>query len=343
MNFKKYIKVLIAAQMVVVVLTLTGCDNNIDEQIVVTFGPSFYSSTVETNTQPSVITLNFSLPLYEDAQLKIGVNSNGAVYGNDYITNPPELVAGEIIILAKTGNSSASFTISPVNNDEFTNGNKIDFNVLGLNGVLKSYVGNDFTFEIIDDDVPPILVDMSFDGCTQYEVPEPFFEEVVPGFKTDRGWGCRAFGLTNEGLQASAFSGEPGSDNAWLILNLADVDLNGGGKLDLTLLTSLYYKVWIESYYSGPGTIKMFYSFDYPGAGNNPEEYTWETVAGFESQLPEAGSGRDAGPDGLFVPVFVSLNELLGKEKAYIAIQYEGGTSSSSSSWTLDDLQLLGE
>jgi len=87
----------------------------------------------------------------------------------------------------------------------------------------------------------------------------------------------------------------------------------------------------------------MFYSFDYPGAGNNPEEYTWETVAGFESQLPEAGSGRDAGPDGLFVPVFVSLNELLGKEKAYIAIQYEGGTSSSSSSWTLDDLQLLGE
>ncbi len=343
MNFKKYIKVLIAAQMAVTVLTLTSCDNNIDEQISVTFGPVFYVSTIESNPQASVVTLNFSKPLYEDAQLKIGVNGNGANYGSDYTTNPPELVAGEIIVFANAGSSSVSFSVSPVDNDKFTNGAKLNFSVAGLNGILKSYAGNDFTFEIIDDDIPPILADMPFDGCTEFQVPEPFFEEIVPGFKTDRGWGCRPFGLADtEGLQASAFGGEPGSDNAWLILNPNDIDLNAGGKLDISTLTSFYFKVWIESFFAGSGTIQMYYSFDYPGSGN-PEEYTWEVVAGFESQLPEAGSGGDAGPDGLFVPVFVSLNELIGKEKAFIAIQYEGGSSSSSSSWTLDDVQFLGE
>ncbi len=343
MKLINHTKTLLKATAAVLVLTLTSCDKNIDEQIAVTFGPTFYASAIEDSAQPITVTINFSLPLYEDAQLKIGVNSNGAVYGKDYITNPAELVAGEIIVSAAIGSSSATFTISPVNNEEFTNGNKIDFNVAGLNGILKSYAGNDFTFEIIDDDIPPILTHMPFDGCTQFEVPAPFTEEVVPGFKTDRGWGCRSFGLLDtEALQASAFGGDPGSDNAWLILDMDSVDLDSGGKLDISTLTILYFRVWIESFFSGSGSIQMYYSFDYPGTGN-PEEFTWETVAGFESQLPDAGSGRDAGPDGLFVPIFVSLNELVGKEKAFIAIQYEGGTSSSSSSWTLDDLQFLGE
>jgi len=336
-----YSKILIVAFLISSVLALKSCDNNIDEQIAVTFGPVFYNSTSEASAQPVPITLNFSLPLYEDAQIKISVKSNGAIYGTDYTTNPPELVAGEIIILAKTGSTSASFSVTPVDNDIFTNGSSLNFNVSGLNGILKSSVGNEFIFEIIDDDTPPVLVDIIFDGCTEFEVPKPFFQEFVPDFKTDRGWNCRPFGLSNEGVQASAFGGDPGSDNAWLLLNMDSVDLNAGGKLDLSVLTSFYFKLYVESFFDGPGIISLKYSFDYPGSGN-PEESTWIDVTEFDSQLPAPGSGS-AAADGLFVPVFVSLNGMTGQQGVYLALQFEGGASSNSSSWTIDDLQFFGE
>lgn len=341
MNLINYNKVLTATLLVISTLTLTSCDNNSAEQIAVTFGPEYYKSTSESSAQPVPVTLNFSLPLYEDAQIKIGVKSNGAVYGSDYTTNPPELVAGEIIVLAKTGSTSASFTVTPVNNAEFTNGVSLNFNVAGLNGILKSTVGQDFTFEIIDDDAPPLLADIIFDGCTEFEVPLPFFKESVPGFKDDRGWSCRPFGLINEGVQASAFGGDPGADNSWLLLNMDSVDLNAGGKLDISTLTSLYFMLYVESFFDGPGTISLKYSFDYPGSGN-PEESTWTDVTDFNSQLPAPGSGSAAG-DGLFVPVFVSLNGMTGAQVAYLAFQFEGGASSNSSSWTIDEIQIFGE
>ena len=94
----KYNKILIGAFLVISTLTLTSCDNNSAEQVAVTFGPDFYKSTSESSAEPVPVTLNFSVPLYEDAQIKIGVKNNGAIYGSDYTTNPPELVAGEIIV-----------------------------------------------------------------------------------------------------------------------------------------------------------------------------------------------------------------------------------------------------
>jgi hypothetical protein len=316
MNSIKRIKKIIGVLTLTTTIGIVGCNKNIDVQTAVTFGPTFYASARENSTKPIEIVLNFSQPLYEDAQIKINVNSNGVVYGNAYTTNPPELVAGEIILSATSGSSFTSFTVSPVDNDVFTNGSKIKFSVSGLNGILKSFTGKDFTFEVIDDDLPPLLAKIPFDGCTQYQIPSPFTEETVPGFKTDRGWGCYSNGLKKEGLRASAYGGNSGSDNAWLILNLNKINLNSGKKLNLSSLTSLYFKVLIESYYDGPGTISMKYSFNYPGTGN-PEKFEWTLVEGFESQLPQKGSGRNAGKNKLFVPVFVSLKELAGKEKAF--------------------------
>lgn len=340
MNMKR---IMATVLLVTSVFVLDSCDNNVDEQIVVTFGPDFYKSANESSSQAVPVNLNFSLPLYEDAQIKVGIKNNGAVYGTDYITNPPELVAGEIIVLAEVGATTASFSITPINNDEFTEGVTLNLSIEGLNGSLKSMTGQDLTFDIIDDDMPAFLAEFDFENCEgDYTIPTPFTEENVPGYKEDRGWGCRPYGLTGNGVQASAFGGDPGADNAWLLLKMSDVDLNAGGKLDISGLSALYLSIWVESFYDGSGTIDLKYSTDYPGSGN-PEDYTWTIVDGFSNQLPPPGSGVANAPDGLFVPIFVSLGDIAGEQDAYIAFHYYGGSSSNSSSWTIDDLELYGE
>ena len=52
---------------------LVTCNTDEKEQIVVTFGPQFSSTAIEGSAQPVSVNMNFSLPLYEDAQIKVVV------------------------------------------------------------------------------------------------------------------------------------------------------------------------------------------------------------------------------------------------------------------------------
>ena len=55
----------------------------------------------------------------------------------------------------------------------------------------------------------------------------------MPGFKTDRGWGCRSTGTDgSRAPRASAFGGMDGEDNAWLIMN--PVNMSGFSNVTLS-------------------------------------------------------------------------------------------------------------
>lgn len=165
----------------------------------------------------------------------------------------------------------------------------------------------------------------SFEGCADFATPTNWIEAFVDGTKTDRGWGCRAFGIDNTGgARASAFGGDAGMDDAWLITD---------GTFDLTSLTSIELKFWIESRFSGPGAVTVHWSTDYSGSGD-PTNATW-------TELTSAATQILAIPAETFTEITVSLDGAAGNN-IYLAFRYAGGTDAESIAYTLDDVSLTG-
>ncbi len=166
-----------------------------------------------------------------------------------------------------------------------------------------------------------------FESCVtvgDFNIPTNWIEENVPGSKTDRGWGCRAFGRDGSSApRASAFGGEEGTDNAWLITN---------GAIDLSSVTSATLVVWVEERFSGPGTLSLKYSSDYTGSGN-PDAATWTEVSDFAGQLPSTAE--------VYTEITSDLSAAAGQQ-VYVAFQYNGGTSGASIAFGIDDLSITG-
>lgn len=161
-----------------------------------------------------------------------------------------------------------------------------------------------------------------FENCIaagEFNIPSNWMEENIPSSKTDRGWACRDFGRSGWGIYASAFGGEAGFDDAWLISN---------GTFDLTSVSSTSLEFYVESAFAGTGGLTLYWSADYAGTGD-PECGTWTEVTHATSQFPDAGSGE-------FVMVSTHLDGAIGNN-IFLAFQYESDNDDSSS-WIIDDL-----
>lgn len=224
---------------------------------------------------------------------------------NEFTTVETLVEGGDVVYLAfqfegSTESSSASYDIDNINF------------VAGTGG------GGEFTLPFTDD----------FESCTavgDFNIPSNWIEENVPGTKTDRGWGCRAFGRDGSSApRASAFGGEDGNDDAWLITN---------GTIDLTGVTSASLVFWVESRFSGPGDLQVLWSTDYAGIGD-PNSATWTELTDVSAQLPAEESE-------VFTEVTSDMSGAAGEE-VYLAFRYFGGTSGASVALTIDDLSLTG-
>ncbi len=170
-----------------------------------------------------------------------------------------------------------------------------------------------------------VIISHDFEGCTtDYEVPAGFIEEVIAGSKVDRGWGCRGFGTDgSRAVNASAFGGDAGVDNAWLIMD----------SFDASSFTDISINFDVQSYYSGPGDLHVFYSVDYSGSGD-PTSATWVEFNDVASQLPAKGSQ-------VFNKV-VTSPVVINSSTVYLAFQFVDGTDSDSASWIIDNLEVRG-
>lgn len=93
--------------------------------------------------------------------------------------------------------------------------------------------------------------------------------------------------------------------------------------------------MFVESYYTGAGTLSVKYSNTYSGTGSpEAEGVTWTELKALNDELPAIGSRKWVQVDGLI--------ENVSGEKFYIAIQYKGAQSASASSWQIDDLEIKG-
>jgi hypothetical protein len=170
-----------------------------------------------------------------------------------------------------------------------------------------------------------VIVSHDFEGCSDdFSVPNGFIEENVPGTKTDRGWGCRDDGTDgSRGVRASAFGGDDGTDDAWLIMD----------SFDASSFTEISLTFDVQSPFSGPGDLLVLYSNDYTGSGD-PTSANWTQLDNITAQLPVQGAGE-------FATVTTSPCNLSGSA-VYIAFRYIDGTSSESSAWSIDNLELRG-
>ena len=77
----------------------------------------------------------------------------------------------------------------------------------------------------------------------------------------------------------------------------------------------------------------MQWSADYDGS-SDPSGFTWNKLTDINADLPPSGSGS-------WKTVSGNITGITGSQ-FYLAFQYVGGTSASSSSWDIDNLILNG-
>ncbi len=177
--------------------------------------------------------------------------------------------------------------------------------------------GNVFSLPFTDD----------FEGCDtvgDFNIPSNWIEEIVPGSKSDRGWGCREFGRSGWGPRASAFGGADGTDDAWFISD---------GVFDLKSMSTASLVFWVEERFSGPGSLTVHWSANYAGCGD-PTQATW-------TELTDAGSQISGVTAETWTEITADLDAATGQE-IHIAFRYKDGTAAASIAYTIDDLSFTG-
>lgn len=269
---------------------------------------NLYSNVVRTETVTVTIALN---------------NFQNLDYGVDFTTEPAPV--SNTITLTFEPTDDPSFFVFPTFNGE---ARLLGFTLTDVQGSgleLGQQASRSYLLNIKSLGCPtsatPVSVSHDFNTCTtDFATPSGFIEVFEPGSKTDRGWGCRAFGQGgSRAPRASGFGGSAGNDNAWLIMN--PVSIAAGDEVDLHF--------WVFSNFSGPGVINVKWSSDYAGSGN-PLAATWQDLPTVNAQFPDAGSQT-------WAEVTASFTDICG-ENVYLAFQFTGATNTSSASWDIDDL-----
>lgn len=321
-------------------LVAFSCADEEFEPATVAFYPTLnlqYSEGELTQNSFDTVFLETSRLMTERSQVRLNVTGNGE-YGVNYTTYPPELTAGELVVEFEPGAAQSYFVFYPMNDGVIIGSDyEITYTLDNANGNIKSLAPNGFNVVIKDDDRDPsdcfptvatdsTIVSHDFENCPgDFEIPEGFIEAFVDGAKSDRGWGCRPFGRTGSAVQASAFGGEAGIDNSWLIMDPFNADL----------FSEVELSFYIESFFEGDGEVHVWYSNNYVGSGDpRAEGNVWFEMINVQEQLPAAGSRGFN--EIVTAPCFME------GENVYIAFQFVGGTNNNSSSWTIDDLELTG-
>ena len=157
----------------------------------------------------------------------------------------------------------------------------------------------------------------------EYAIPSKWYEAIVTGAKTDRGWAYRnAGGQTDGGMVASAFSGDAGTDHTYLVT----------GPFNFSAYPTKYIKFDVLGKYTGPGTLKVLYSTNYSGTGDPLiGGASWTEITNITSQIPTATD--------VWTEVISNLSSINGS-KVYIAFRYKDGTDVSSKQFTIDGFKL---
>lgn len=270
-----------------------------------------------------------NVPITEPVTVEVAINNvSGLVYGTDYTTDPSP-VDNIITITIDPEDEQPSFLFSPVETGT-EEAKRIEFEIISVEGSgLKpaQAASRQFSLAITGfEEVIPVTLSFNFNTCSVDFATPAEFNEVFEGTKTDRGWGCRAFGVGgSRAPRASAFGGAAGEDRAWMILK-NPIAIASGADVTIDFMT--------YSSFAGPGTVSVKWSSNYTGSGS-PLAATWTTLSSLDSQFPAAESKVWKNVTGSFTNISGTA--------VYIAFVWTGGTAAASTSYDIDDLTITVE
>lgn len=280
---------------------------------------------LESNEDGLRVDLYANTEIKENVTVTIALNNfENLEYGVDFTTEP-EPVDGKITLTWSPEEEGASFYVFPGFNGKER---AIVFDLEDVQGSdlsLGQSTSRSFLVMIKSLGCPTgtttTTVTHDFNTCTtDFATPAGFIEVFEPGSKTDRGWGCRAFGQGgSRAPRASAFGGTTGDDKAWMIMN----------PVRTTIGSEVTIRFYVYSSFAGPGTVSVKWSSDYSGSGN-PLVANWTNLTTLNAQFPAAGSASWKMVEGTF-------SNICG-ENVYLAFQFTGATNAASASWDIDDL-----
>lgn len=150
-----------------------------------------------------------------------------------------------------------------------------------------------------------------------YAIPCDYYEAVVTGAKTDRGWGYTdSYGKSyTGGMSASAYGGAAGTDNAYFVL----------GTFNFTATKAITFDAALP--FTGAGTLVLRYSTNYTGSGDpQAAGVTWTDIT--MTGLPT---------NSTWTTVSASIGAV---GNAYVAFQYTGGTNAGSCTYNIDNIAI---
>lgn len=331
----KYTKFIFALFLAVSVI---GCDE--DEalnQVVVGIVSGEGVKIKEDSTGSVKLQVRLARAVSKQSGVYLTLSSESAQYGVNYTTSPAVLSGNRLRLDFEAGSSLAEVEFSPMVDGIFTGGHTINVAIGETFGEIRSKLDKSFSVVIEESDVPPTIAYFDFENCAAaFDFPVGLEVDSVEGFKADRLWGCTDFGNNDtKGVQVNGFSGSAGASSAWMILDLNSTDnVQGGGKIQSSNLSKLFVEFGAQSFFSGPGTIRLKWSSDYELA-DSPDEANWTEITEIQSLLPESGSRE-------WKTVFAELAGAAGQPNVHIALQYVDASTGSAASWTVDDLRVLG-
>ena len=335
MKLNKYFSIACA---IILSFGMMSCDDDELSQTTVAFTGSKGASISESSTGSVSLTIRTARPVASNSAIVLDFSSTSAAYGTNYTTSPAMLSSNEVRVNFDAGATQATVQFFPIVDGVFTSGHEINVRVKETYGDILDAVDQTFVFQIEDVDVPPTLASFNFENCAvDFDAPAEFTVVAVDGFKTDRLWGCTAFGNNGtRGVQVNGFGGAAGASNAWMILDLNNTpNAQGGGNINPASLSDLYLQFSAQSFFGGPGTIRVKFSSDYTGSGDPEANGTWTEITETQALLPAGGSR-------VWQDVFVKLEGAAGLSQVYVALQYVDASTGSAASWSVDDYSILG-
>jgi len=308
---------------------ITSCDDETPDSVV-TFAEE--SITIDTDDLKDVtVDLNIEPAASKDATISVGVTASGGEAGTAFTTSP-SISGGIIEVPVEKGATTASFTVSPIEDGIGYDNVELDFEIIEVGAGLKTEgltgVASTLLIENKKSTGRPIPYSQPFETCDDEgsgEMPDGW-EEVV-ALQNDQNsahWGCSARG----GVQINPFSGDGGegdSSQVWLVG--PRVGLVDASSPVLSFDADRRFDTDIQEY-------NVFISADYNG--NNFEEATWEV---FQPAV-DSIAANDPGGDGYTNSGELDISEYAGEVITVAFAYYASGSKFTATILRIDEVEI---
>ena len=327
----KKVKLISIAMLIMALgIGMTSCDDDETANSVVTFAKESISITTDS-LRDVTVDLNLDRAASKNSTISVGVTASGGEPGTAFTTTP-SMDNGVVEVPVDKGASTASFTVSPIEDGIGYDNVELEFEIIEVGSGLKleglTGISSTLLIENTKSTGRPLPYKQPFETCDEGgsgELPEGW-EEIVAlqNQQNTAHWVCSARG----GIQVNAFSGdgsEGDSSQVWLVS--PRVGLVDASNPVLSFDADRRFDTDIQEY-------DVLISTDY--SGSNFEEATWEV---FQPAV-DSIAANDPGGDGYTNTGELDISEYAGEVISVAFVYYASGSKFTATILRIDEVEI---